>query len=211
MNLINRLTIVILVLISGISCCLRSQAAETPSQIAARSSQLLQRASGIKADFTLEAEGRNMKGTLKSQGKKFAITTAGTSIWYDGKTMWTYNASTGETTITLPTPQEVAETNPMSLMQANANSFKVYFAKKQPAKGKRIVLIPKTKDDMGIKSVAVSVNTGTYMPYNMVVTPINGKPTTVHITGLNTKSNFSASDFVYPSKKYPKAEIVDLR
>lgn len=210
MNINKGFIISLLVLTAGIFGFLTTQAAETPSQIAARSSQLLQRASGIKADFTLEAEGRNMKGTLKSQGKKFAITTSGTSIWYDGKTMWTYNASTGETTITIPTPQEVAETNPMSLMQANADSFKAYFAKKQPAKGKRLVLLPKTKD-MGIKSVAVSVNTGSYMPYNMVVTPVSGKPTTVHITGLSTKSNFSASDFVYPSKKYPKAEIVDLR
>lgn len=210
MNRYKRLSTVLMILSAILSFAADLSAAETASQIAHRASQLLQRAAGINAEFTMESEGRSIKGNLKTSGKKFSISTPGTSIWYDGKTMWTYNSSTQETTVTLPTPQEVAETNPLSVVQANSGDFSIYFAKKQPSKGKRIVFIPKRKD-LGLKSVAVSVSSGTYMPYNVVVTPQSGKPTTVHINSLSTKSNFSPSDFVYPSGRFPKAEIVDLR
>lgn len=185
-------------------------ASETASQIARRSAQLLQRASGIMADFTLESQGKTLKGKLESQGKKFAITTPATSIWFDGKTMWTYNSATQETTVTIPTAREIAETNPLSLVQGNMDSFTCYFAKKQPSKGRRLVLMPKN-NQYGVKSVAISISDGTYMPYNIVVMPKNGQPTTVHIKSLETKTNFSPYRFVYPSGKYPKAEIVDLR
>lgn len=183
---------------------------ETATQIATRASQLLQRASGVRAEFTLDSQGQKLSGTLKSAGSKFAITTPGMSTWFDGKTMWTYNSRTGETTITTPTAAEVAETNPMSLISANRSMFTAYFAKKQPAKGRRIVLMAKGRE-LGIKSVAVTIADGTYMPVNIVVTPLKGVPTTVHIKSITTKSNFTVSDFVYPSGKYPKAEIVDLR
>ena len=183
---------------------------ETATQIATRAAQLLQRASGVRAEFSLESQGQKLTGTLKSAGSKFAITTPGMSTWYDGKTMWTYNSRVGETTVNTPTAAEVAETNPMSLISANGSLFTAYYAKKQPAKGRRIVLMAKGRE-LGIKSVAVTIADGTYMPVNIVVTPLKGTPTTVNIKSISTKSNFTVSDFVYPSGKYPKAEIVDLR
>lgn len=189
-----------------------ASAVETATQVAMRSSQLLQRASGVRVEFTLDSQGNRLNGTLVSAGNKFAITTPGMSTWYDGKTMWTYNSRTGETTITNPTAAEVAETNPFSLIAAGTGKFSAFYAKKQPAKGKgrRVVLTAKGKQ-LGVKSVAVTIADGTYMPTNIVVTPLSGTPTTVNIKRLNTKSNFSASDFVYPTGKYPKAEIIDLR
>ncbi len=188
----------------------RAVAGETASQIARRTSDLLQRASGISADFTLESQGNKSKGKLKTSGKKFMVSTSGMSTWYNGQTMWTYNDRTQETTVTTPTPSEVAETNPLSLITANIGQFTAYYAKKQPTKGKRLVLKPKNSN-VGVKSVAVTIADGTYMPTNVVMTPLNGQPVTVHIHSISTKANFSPSDFVYPSEKYPNVELVDLR
>lgn len=190
----------------------QASAVETATQVAMRASQLLQRASGVRAEFIIGTGSNQMKGTLLSAGTKFSISTPGMSTWYDGKTMWTYNSRTGETTITYPTPAEVAETNPLALISAGTNRFSAFYAKKQPAKGKgrRVVLTAKGKD-LGVKSVAVTIADGSYLPTNVVVTPLTGQPTTVNISRINTKSNFSASDFVYPTGKYPKAEIIDLR
>lgn len=186
-----------------------AKGAETAGQAINRAAQLLKRSTGISADFSMKSPQGSVKGVIKSSGNKFAVLAGTLSTWYDGKTMWTYNARTNETTITLPTPGEVAETNPLSAISTDATSYIAAYSKKQPVKGKSIVLTPKTKS-AGIRSVTVVLNTS-YQPTSVAVTSSSGQTTTVNISKLDTKSQQPASAFVYPKTKYPKASIVDLR
>lgn len=185
-------------------------AAETADAVLRRAAAKINGANGLTASFTLDSGGKKVSGTMKAEGKKFCIESSVSSTWYDGKTMWTYNVSAGETTVMIPTAQEVAEANPLSLVNSYSGEFTAAFAKTQKAGSKTIVLTPKSKKS-GYKSVHVTISESSSIPSLIVVIPSSGQKLTVSITKASFGQKLPASAFVYTKSKYPKVEIVDLR
>lgn len=191
-------------------CACGVSAAETAAQVMKRAAALMERASGIKATFNLVSAGRTVRGTLKSSAAGFALSTPGYSTWYDGRTMWTYSASSQETTVTVPTAEELREANPLLMVSQYASGFTPAFASRQQTGTHTVVLSPKSQSN-SIKSVTVVLNKSNYRPVSVTVVPRSGNTLKVDVTSLVTDASFSKKDFIYPAKSYPKAEIVDLR
>ncbi len=189
---------------------LRASGAETAAQVMRRASALLDRATGVSADFSLTSGGRTVKGSLKSSAAGFAIVTNGYSAWYDGRNLWTYNPSTVETTLVNPTAAELREVNPIMMVAGYEKDFTASYSKTPAAGCYGVVLTPKNAKT-GLKSVVVQLDKRTYIPKTITVNPRSGASTVVAISSLRTDSRFQKSDFTYPSKKYPKAELIDLR
>lgn len=200
----------LLLLIAAVFSCNSLFAAESAEQVLKKTAAKVKNAGGISASFSMNSGGQIISGTLKSSGNRFAIETGSHSTWYDGKTMWTYSKKSAETTVTTPTPGEVAEANPVALVNSYSGSFTAQYAKSQPKGSKTIVLTPKTKS-MGLKSVHVTISDASGLPTQIVMVPSSGTRITVSVTGVKTGQSFAQNVFTYPKSKYPKAEIIDLR
>lgn len=185
-------------------------AVETADGMLKKAASLINGSTGLSASFTLDYGSQKVTGSMKAAGKKFTLQTSSTSTWYDGKTMWTYNAKNAETTLMTPTPQEVAEANPLSLVNTYSTNFTAAFAKSHTKGSKTIVLTPKTKK-LGYQSVHVTIPDGSTFPSKLVVIPTSGQKMTVSITQVKTGLKLPNATFVYPKTKFPKVEIVDLR
>lgn len=197
-----------LIIILGMSFPVSS--AETADGMLKKAAALINGSTGLSASFTLDYGSQKVTGTMKAAGKKFTLQTSSTSTWYDGKTMWTYNAKNAETTLMTPTPQEVAEANPLSLVNTYSANFTAAFAKSHAKGSKTIILTPKTKK-LGYQSVHVTIPDGSAFPSKLVVIPTSGQKMSVSITQVKTGQKLPDATFVYPKTKYPKVEIVDLR
>lgn len=184
--------------------------AETADQILKKVSAAINNANGLSASFNIDYGTQRLTGTLKTSGKMFVLQTSSSSTWYDGKNMWTFNAKNNETTLLNPTAQEVAEANPLLLVNSYSMQFVASFAKNQTKGNKTILLTPKSKS-IGYKSVMVTIPDGSNYPSMLVVVPSSGQTVKISISNVRTSQKFSNSTFVYPKSKYPKAEIVDLR
>lgn len=184
--------------------------AETADQILKKASAAINNANGLSASFNIDYGTQRLTGTLKTSGKMFVLQTSSSSTWYDGKNMWTFNAKNNETTLINPTAQEVAEANPLLLVNSYSMQFVASFAKNQTKGNKTILLTPKSKS-IGYKSVMVTIPDGSNYPSRLVVVPSSGQTVKISISNVRTSQKFSNSTFVYPKSKYPKAEIVDLR
>lgn len=184
--------------------------AETADQILKKASAAINNANGLSASFNIDYGTQRLTGTLKTSGKMFVLQTSSSSTWYDGKNMWTFNAKNNETTLINPTAQEVAEANPLLLVNSYSMQFVASFAKNQTKGNKTILLTPKSKS-IGYKSVMVTIPDGSNYPSMLVVVPSSGQTVKINISNVRTSQKFSNSTFVYPKSKYPKAEIVDLR
>lgn len=184
--------------------------AETADQILKKASAAINNANGLSASFNIDYGTQRLTGTLKTSGKMFVLQTSSSSTWYDGKNMWTFNAKNNETTLINPTAQEVAEANPLLLVNSYSMQFVASFAKNQTKGNKTILLTPKSKS-IGYKSVMVTIPDGSNYPSMLVVVPSSGQTVKISISNVRTSQKFSNSTFVYPKSKYPKAEIVDLR
>lgn len=200
----------ILGLIVMLGAVFSATGAETADGLLRKAAAAINGTSGLTASFTLDYGSQKVAGTMQAAGKKFALQTSSTSTWYDGKSMWTYNAKNAETTLMNPTLQEVAEANPLSIVNSYSTNFTAAFAKGQTKGSKTIVLTPKSRR-LGYKSVHVMIPDGAVFPSRLVIVPSNGQKVTVSISQVKTGQKLADATFVYPKTKYPKAEIVDLR
>ena len=183
---------------------------ETAAGVLQKAAHAAQTAKGINGTFRISQNGQSVNGTFKSTGSKFSLLTPQISTWYNGKNMWTYNASSAETMLTVPTKEEISESNPLEYLKSYNSTYTPSFSKKK-MKGKYlIVLTPKSKRN-AIKSIEVTINSASWKPEKFVVTGSGKSVTTITVVGLNYNVALNASAFEYPKSKYPKVQIVDLR
>ena len=198
-----------IVLVMTVLSPLVSQAALTPEQVVQKAAAVVSGAQTIEASFTVTASGRSSKGAIKSAGQKFTVQLPEVKIWYNGKDLYTYNPRTSETTVTIPTAQELLESNPLLYVKGGAGGYAYSFS---PVKrnGKYVVdLVPRSKKS-GISKLTFTINATTFQTERIAVT-VGGGLTTIDVTSFKTGSKLPASEFEYPRGSYPKAEIVDLR
>ena len=58
---------------------------------------------GVKANFKMTGSMGNTSGTILIKGRKFQATTPVATVWFDGKTQWTYVKKNDEVNVTTPT------------------------------------------------------------------------------------------------------------
>lgn len=195
--------------LSFFSLSFEATAALTAEQVAQKAAAVISGAKGINATFSMRLNGKNVKGTLKSSGQKFSVILPQVSTWYNGKTLYTYNPRTMETTVITPTAQELLESNPLLYVKGGAGGYSYSFS---PVKrnGKYVIdLVPRSKKS-GVRKLTFTINSSNFLTERIIVTTASGS-TTVDVTSFKAVNALPASEFEYPKSKYPKAEIVDLR
>ena len=187
-----------------------AQGSLNASEVLNRAVKKLSSANGIEAKFLIKNAGLNGEGTIKTMGSKYHVALPDIEVWYNGKTMYTYNKRTEETTVVTPTTEEISETNPLSYISNSEKNYTAVFAKEKKS-GKYVLdLLPKSKKD-NIKKVVLTLKQNDFTPENMVVEPLSGSPITIDIKTFKTAVSGSTSEFEYPKSKYPGVEIIDLR
>lgn len=197
--------------LSAILAILAATASETDAaKVLDSMSKAFQKAGTLSASYTMTSDGHKSQGEMILSGDRFRLTSPLMTIWYDGKTQWTYNSDIREVNITEPTPEELAETNPFVIISMFRNKYSARLMKSAPG-SYRIDFTPRNDANSTVRRAIVTVSSSTFMPTDMAIT-INGDQTVaVHINSLVQGKNYPLSMFVFNKKSYPKAEIVDLR
>lgn len=197
--------------LSAILAILAATASETDAaKVLDSMSKAFQKAGTLSASYTMTSDGHKSQGEMILSGDRFRLTSPLMTIWYDGKTQWTYNSDIREVNITEPTPEELAETNPFVIISMFRNNYSARLMKSAPG-SYRIDFTPRNDANSTVRRAIVTVSSSTFMPTDMAIT-INGDQTVaVHINSLVQGKNYPLSMFVFNKKSYPKAEIVDLR
>ncbi|MBQ8243435.1 MAG: outer-membrane lipoprotein carrier protein LolA [Bacteroidaceae bacterium] len=199
----KRIYFIILLLVP---LCIFAQKDTKARQILDRTASALQQAGGIRATF----EGSN-NGTLLMKGEKFFLDCAGISSWFDGKTQWSYVSDNEEVTISIPTPEELQGINPYALIQSYKNGYNYQYKGKHTQNGiigHEVKLIP--EHEQSLKSITLFV-TEKYLPIYIKVEQDNGMADEIIITSCQTNQKLNDNVFVFDKKKYPNAEIIDMR
>lgn len=193
-------------LLMGCGCA----SAQTASEVLGKAAAKIKAAKGISCRFAVTGNAGGVSGNLQAAGQRFSITSASSSVWYDGKTMWTLNPSSKEVTVTAPTSSEVAETNPLTYVQGYQAGYKVTFSKRKDSSHYLVLLNPKRKNT-GVKAVEIDVNKKSYMPSKIIVRFDDDRRAYISISGLSYNAKVSAASFTFPASRYKGYEIVDLR
>ncbi len=179
------------------------------SQVVAAIAGTIAKTPAIEAAFTISREGtKPASGTALIQGEKFILSVPGLRTWFDGKTQWTYSEEAAEVNVTEPTPDELAETNPLTIISANATGCATRRLQ-SPAGTDKIELIPSSKGSFR-KAVVLS-NSSTNFLKEIIVTMNDGSTAIIKFTSMKKVAPKPESHFRYTKKMYPSARVVDLR
>lgn len=161
---------------------------------------------GALANFKL-SNGKlgAISGTISIKGNKFYARTSKVTVWFNGKTQWSYLPSTNEVNVSNPNQSQQAAMNPYTFINMYKSGYNLSMNK--VGRDYQVHLVAE-KGNKGIPELYVLVD-ATYKP-KQVKMKRGGEWTTITISNFQHKS-LSDHLFSFNSKDFPSAEVVDLR
>ena len=130
---------------------------------------------------------------------------SGTTIWFDGKTQWSYMKSTNEVNVSNPTEAQRLSMNPYSLMTMYRQGYTLNMTSEG---GAYVVYMKATNPNRSVSEAYVTVSKAYQL--QKIRMKQGKKWTTITVSNIQ-KKNLSDGIFTFNKKRYPSAEIVDLR
>ncbi|MDR2843489.1 MAG: outer-membrane lipoprotein carrier protein LolA [Candidatus Symbiothrix sp.] len=185
-----------------------------------KSSEAFTKAGALSVHFTLNIKdvsknvSESFEGDIELKGAKFHLNTPDMETWFDGKTQWALQKNYDELTITEPSAEELQVINPASLFMLYKKGCNyTYLGEKKSENGKpvhEIALMPQAKNSEMTK-IILQIGSTDFMPVKIHISYKNKMENSIHIAKYQKQSNLPDSKFVFDKKKYPNAEIIDLR
>ena len=179
--------------------------AQSAKEVLDKTASIVAAKSGAKASFSIKGDGFFTGGTIAIKGRKFQATTVQATVWFDGKTQWTYMRKNEEVNIANPSEAELAAINPYNFIYMYKKGYKYTMEKKN---GNFIVHL-KATDKRGIQEMYITINQKTYIPSQIRMQQQKGW-ITINIKDF-TQSKLSDGMFRFNAKDFPNAEVIDLR
>ena len=180
--------------------------AQDAKKILDKAAAAFTKAGNVKIGFSASVNGNNAGGTICISGSKFQLNTGDLIIWFDGKSMWSYVVLNDEVSVANPTSKEVARMNPYSFLTLYKKGYDCSMGKSSSSEYEVIL---KGQKGSAYSRITVRMSKKTYQPTYIKT---EAKSTMeIKVNSFASKQNFPASTFTFDKKKYPNAEIVDLR
>jgi len=196
-------TISLLLMLLVAAAC-HAQSAKT---ILDRAAAVVSNRSGITARFQMISKQHgSASGQLAVKGNKFHATTTDATIWFDGKTQWTYMKNSQEVNVSTPSEAELQAVNPYNFIHIYKKGFSM---SSQLIDGSYIIHLLPTDKTRKIEEMYIHINKSNYHPTHVKMRR-NGKWSVIIISQLKT-ANISDAVFQFNAKDFPQAEVIDLR
>lgn len=176
----------------------------------------IKKCGNVKATFTAgqyinKEEQGSSNGTICISGSKLYINAGQSCIWYDGKTQWSYSASTQEVNISTPSKSEAAAMNPYSFISLYKQGYCANMSD-ATVRGKNCHEVNLTATGKKTpKFVYLTIDKATMLPI-CIRTSNNGKEwTKISVYDISKKQKFNTDTFRFNAGDFPGAEVIDLR
>ena len=174
----------------------------------------------IQADYELIIDDRkediqsDSKGQIIIKKNKYKLESAGSTVYYNGKTMWTYTQDNEEVVVTEPdTLDENFLSNPAKIFYFYNRDFKYrYIGEVMTDKTKmhEIHLFP-VNLDQPYSRIKLYIDVNRDILSAISVVGKDGVDYNISLSNYITDKDFDDSIFIFDKSKFKKAEIIDLR
>ena len=179
--------------------------AQTANEVLDKTAAVVSAKGGAQASFTISGQNMNASGTIAVKGKKFHASTPQATIWFDGKTQWTYMKKNDEVNIANPTESQLAAINPYNFIYMYKKGYDYTMEKK----GGNFVVHLTATGKKSIQEMYLTIGQKSYTPSQVRYKTAKGW-TTIDIRNFKT-ANLADGVFRFNSKDFPHAEVIDLR
>lgn len=180
---------------------------QTARQVLDKAAKVVSNRQGITASFSISSVGiGTTSGTISVKGKKFHATTPVATIWFDGKTQWTYMKNNNEVNVSNPSEAELQAINPYNFINLYKSGFTTSMT---TAAQKYQIHLVATNKKRNLQEMYITINKSNYVPTQVKMKQRNGW-TTINISNFKS-TKLSDELFRFKATDYPHAEIIDLR
>ena len=199
----KRIVIALALIVCGCVCSYGQTAKSVLDKCAAKISAK----SGVTADFIMtSAQYGDANGSISVKGQKFMATTAAATMWFDGKTLWTYMAKNNEVNVTTPTEAQLQALNPYNFIGMYKKGFSYTMTKSGST---FIVHLTASDAKRKVQELFITVDNKSYIPSEVKMRQ-GTKWTTFTIKNFKA-TKLDDSVFRFNSREFPSAEVIDLR
>ena len=178
---------------------------QTAKSVLDKAAAVVSNKSGVTADFKMTGGMGDVSGKIALKGSKFNATTPIATMWFDGKTMWTYMNKNDEVSITTPNETQLQKINPYNFINLYKQDYDITMNKSD----KTYTVHLTSQKSNKIQEVFVTIDKKSYHPTQVKM--LQGKKWTVFdISNLKTEK-LSDAVFTFKAKDFPSAEVIDLR
>jgi Outer membrane lipoprotein-sorting protein len=178
----------------------------------------------IKVEYKLttssmqNGEMHTENGLLLMKGDKYHLTLTNSDITFDGKSIYTYLKEANEINITKPEPSKVDKgdfffSNPRDIFKGYNKNFKSTFIKETNVNGTICYELDLYPIDLKTKylRIRMHIKKSTYQIADVKLFFKDGTQYFIEFSNFVVNSELSDKEFVFDEKKYPKAEVNDMR
>lgn len=173
----------------------------------------------VQASFTYSVENANgktlstKKGTVSMKGTKYRVSFNGQEIFCDGTTVWNYDQSSNEVTITKLDAANGTITPQKLFTNFYDKDFLYTLNGENKMRGKTLQEIQMTPTDKSkpFHTVYVLIDKNAKSIYSTKVLEKTGDRYNYTVNSLKSNQKMDDKSFVFDKSKYPGVEVVDLR
>lgn len=172
-----------------------------------KTARVISKPGGISASFTMaHPTNGKISGTIAVKGNKFHAKTSAATVWFNGKTQWTYMKKTQEVNVTTPTQAQQMSMNPYTFINLYKTGYNMTLT--QNAQSYEVHLTAQNKKRT-VQELYISINKKSYVPSRIKMRQ-NSTWSTITVSNFKAK-NQPNSLFTFNQKDFPQAEVIDLR
>lgn len=199
--------LILLALVSAFAFSALADNAKEAKQILDKTASVVGKKSGAQANFLISnSKIGSTSGTISIKGNKFNAVTPQATVWFNGKTQWTYMKKTDEVNVTTPTKAQQTQMNPLTFINMYKSGYKLSV---KNVEGKKEVRMQALNKGYSIQEMYIVINPNTYIPTQVRMRQ-NATWTTINISNFKSKPQNDAV-FTFNKRDYPSAEVIDLR
>lgn len=221
--MIKKLTIVFFLLVS-VHFSMNAQTSDQSKQLLEQSSTKNNGYKTIKADFKFSTSNLqndkkiNETGKIAIKGDNYHLSLSNTEIIFDGKAVYTYLKEANEVNITKPEPSKKDNgvfffSNPHDVFKIYSKDFKSKLIQETTIGSLPCYEIDLYPIDLKTKysRIRMHIAKTNLQILDLKIFQKDGTLYLLEFTSFITNSDISETEFTFDSKKYPKAEINDMR
>ena len=162
---------------------------------------------GVQANFKMVSnQYGTTEGTIAVKGRKFHATTPQATIWFDGKTQWTYMKKNDEVNVSNPTDAQLQALNPYNFIYLYKQGYTYTMTKK--SSNYEVHLTAKDKK-RSVQEMYIIISQKSYIPSQIRMKTAQGW-NTIEVSNFK-QANLADGTFRFNAKDFPHAEVIDLR
>src|SRR5450432_4687334 len=202
----------------GIVACFSQGSDPAAKKILDQASAKIKSYKSIQVVFTLQlqdgqgASQGTKKGTVNMKGNKYVVLITGQEIYCDGKTIWTYDKSANEVTITKVDPNSTTLSPQRLFTNMYDKDFLYKVNGEQKMGAKTVVEIEMTPIDknQNFHKIYLYIDKKTKLPSSGKMLDKSSNRYLYTINSLNGNVNLTDASFIFDKSKHPGVEEVNL-